>query len=246
MPLTVSERIVQGAETLGIVNNGSIRSTGAILGLMEPDWNLSESDRAIFPALVYAGLKNWMRHYRQTILEAREAELSYVAWLARNIVELRVWVEYCAVSVANSLEFYDDAVRDLVDVNRQNGLQDLDEGSRNTLARATAALPSTKATHKYKNVRDAAEETNMAVYEKNYKLLSKMAHPTAMTVIASRIGESKETAHEISDRSVELADEGLARLEASHLADTYRKYEATMKRMNANLPPERRVILAED
>lgn len=213
---------------------------------MEADWNMSEKDRAIFPALVYAGLKNWTRHYKHAIIEARESELSYVAWLARNLVELRVWIEYCSVSVANALEFYDDAVRDLVDMNRQEGLDGLEDDTKESLAKASAALPPIKAAHKYKNVREAAEETNMEVYRRNYKTLSKMAHPTAMTVIASRIGASKATAHEVSDKSVELADEGLAKLESSHLGETYRKYEATMKRMNATLPQERRVILADD
>ena len=117
----------------------------------ETNWNLTAADRAIFPALVYAGLRNNLRHYRDTIVAERNGDLAYVAWLARNILELRVWIEYCASSVANTLEFYDDALRDLVDLTR-NSLDELDTGTRATLELASAALPNTKESHKYKNL----------------------------------------------------------------------------------------------
>ena len=186
-----------------------------------------------------------MRHYRDKIATETEGDLPNLAWLARNILELRVWIEYCSTSEANALEFYDDALRDLVDLNRKH-LDELEPTTRATLEKATEALPNTKETHKYKDVRKAAEECHMDIFDANYKILSKLAHPTALSVIAHR-PEGSETANaELTKNALELAEEGLLRLERSHLGDTYRKYRAELERVNAALPPERRVLLAND
>ena len=47
--------------------------------------------------------------------ESPEA-LPAVAWNARNMVELAVWVRYCGKSEKNARHFHEDAFRDLKDI----------------------------------------------------------------------------------------------------------------------------------
>src|SRR4051794_25145560 len=42
-----------------------------------------------------------------------EQNISKLAWSARNILELSVWIQYCNLSEANAKRFYDDALRDM-------------------------------------------------------------------------------------------------------------------------------------
>jgi hypothetical protein len=194
---------------------------------MEPeliDWNISAAGREALPAFVYVGLNNAIRYYRGELLRsASDGYVPYVAWVARNVLELRIWIEYCSMSTANALEFYDDATRDLADVNRK-GMGKLSPETKGKLLGAMAALPKNKSSHEFKSVKDAAIVAKMTdIYEANCKILSKFVHPTAVSVLT--LGESNNTIlrDEIVQKSVPLADEALAKLGSSLLMVTYRK-----------------------
>src|SRR6266581_4718961 len=42
----------------------------------------------------------------------RDQRISALAWTARNILELSVWIDYCLLSASNAQRFRDDAMRD--------------------------------------------------------------------------------------------------------------------------------------
>ena len=128
-------------------------------------------------------MKQAITFTRQKLIEnERGGDDGYLAWLARNLLELRVWVAYCSMSAANAIEFAEDAIRDLADLNRSLVLNH--EPTSSSITAAGEALSPGKAVHQYKRVDKAAEECGLAdVYKANFKLLSKFAHPTALSVM---------------------------------------------------------------
>jgi hypothetical protein len=121
----------------------------------EFDWDLSDDDRRPLPALLYVSFSNAITRYRCLVQRAkRRGALDYIAWITRNILELRVWVEYCSQSQQHCEEFYQDAVRDLNDLHRAVG--GLDPEDVKTLQRANKFIGSAKPAHKFKDVKVAA------------------------------------------------------------------------------------------
>ena len=169
--------------------------------------------------------------------------MDYVAWLTRNLVELSVWVEYCSQSAQNAEEFFRDAVRDLVDINKNVG--GLTPETMKDLERAQKFVGTAKGAHKYKHVNDAAEEVGMKLgYAANSKILSKYVHPTAMSLLATIRDEAADVVRkQFVDLGRQLAEEAQRRLDSSHIGESYRKYEPTMNRVLAKLPREKRPFL---
>jgi hypothetical protein len=59
--------------------------------MSESDWALGTGDIKVLPAILYVHLSNAVTRYRALLLRSRRrGELDYVAWLTRNLVELRV------------------------------------------------------------------------------------------------------------------------------------------------------------
>jgi hypothetical protein len=166
--------------------------------------------------------------------------LDYVAWLTRNLVELRVWVEYCSRSAQNAEEFFRDAVRDLADINKNVG--GLAPETIEDLERAQEFIGTAKRPHKYKHVNDAAEEVGMKLgYAANSKILSKYVHPTAMSLLATIRDEAADMVRkQFVDLGRRLAEEAQRSLDSSHIGESYRKYKPTMNRVLATLPREER------
>jgi hypothetical protein len=81
------------------------------------EWAQTPGERAIFPAFVYIRLKAAVTRTRD-LLQAKQGggDVNYIAWLTRNLVELRIWAEYCSASDENALEFHEDSVRDLIEL----------------------------------------------------------------------------------------------------------------------------------
>lgn len=53
------------------------------------------------------------RNCEQLLETISKDRLSIVAWIARNLLELYVWVKYCGVSRENAWRFHEDALRDV-------------------------------------------------------------------------------------------------------------------------------------
>lgn len=150
-----------------------------------------------------------------------------------------MWVQYCSQSAHYAEEFFRDAVRDLVDMNKRGGL---DLETRKKLEEATPFIGTVRPAHKYKHVSDAAEEVGMkALYAANCKILSKYVHPTAMSVLARIGGKSADPVRkQFVDLGRQLAQEALQKLDSSHVGEAYRKYRQSMNAVLATQPRENR------
>lgn len=134
--------------------------------------------------------------------EDQEGDPRLLAWRARNLLELSVWSIYCSKSRANAWRFYEDAGRDLMDVfsafervglatNQQPDFFDAFVGAKHDLSKRAASHGIESLEGQYKKVHQASKECEIEdLFNFNYKLLSKFAHPTAMIVLASADGES--------------------------------------------------------
>jgi hypothetical protein len=99
------------------------------------DWLLSEGDKSALVALLYIRMSNAINQNLELLQRnRRRGSLAYVAWLTRNLLELRVWAEYCALSMGHAQDFFFDSIRDLADVNRM--VDDLDDETKEQLEKA--------------------------------------------------------------------------------------------------------------
>lgn len=191
--------------------------------------------------MVYVDLVESIEHYRELLQRAkRRGRLDYVAWITRNLLELRVWAEYCGKSTENAYDFYCDAVRDLVDMLRKFG--DPSPELEVQLQKAKAFIGDLKPHHKFKHVDRVAEELGIEdFYEKNWKVLSKYVHPTAMSIFARFRGKAEARARkEFFNLGKEIGNDALRLLKESPTGEVYRKYRSTMNKVNAEMPEDNR------
>ena len=208
--------------------------------MSEFDWALGTGDIKVLPAILYVHLSKAVSRYRDLLQRSkRRGELGYVAWLARNLLELSIWAEYCSQPAQNAEEFFRDAVRDLVDLDKNVG--GLAPETKRDLEKARKFVGAAKPAHKYKRVDDAAARIDAKGYAANSKILSKFVHPTAMSVLARLPDEAADMVRkQFVELGRQLAAEAQRRLESSHIGESYRKYQPTMSRMLATLPREKR------
>jgi hypothetical protein len=121
--------------------------------------------------------------------------LPAAAWIARNLLELWVWIKYCGTRRDNARRFHEDALRDLKGLSElQKELCALHGVDDQTSAMIAQKLKAVAAEHlalddvdsNYLAVKNAAgaEGVNLArQYLASHRFLSKFAHPTAGLVI---------------------------------------------------------------
>jgi hypothetical protein len=130
---------------------------------------------------------------RYDLLKTMEQNaVSGAAWNARNLLELWIWLKYCAASRENARRFHEDALRDmrglsdaLSKMHTQQGIPNEFEASARVqfeLAREKFGLDSLDSD--YLRVGDAAKAVGLAdQFGSTNKFLSKFAHPTAVLVV---------------------------------------------------------------
>lgn len=117
--------------------------------------------------------------------------LPAAAWIARNLLELLVWVKYCGVSKENAWRFHEDALRDV------KGLTELNKKSCDVMGieNETSAIAAERIKDvafeklgledidsKFLAVADASKGAGVDLggrFAPFYRFLSKFAHPTA-------------------------------------------------------------------
>jgi hypothetical protein len=202
-------------------------------------WNLTKEDRGVLPAILYVDLLHEITRYRELLQRAkRRGNLDYVAWITRNLLELRIWAEYCGRSAQGADDFICDAVRDIFDLNQKVG--GLTGETLAKLEDAKQFVGNARGYHKFRPVADAADEIGLKdFYVKYCKVLSKFVHPTAMSVVARFRGEEENLMRkQFFDLGREIAEDALKGLDSSCLGEAYRKYRATMNRVLTKLPEE--------
>lgn len=118
--------------------------------------------------------------------------LPAVAWNARNMVELAVWIRYCGKSETNARRFHVDALRDgkglirsLAQLNKLIGRRYEEEASSHEkLDEIAQKMGLDSIDSDYERVSSAAKEVGLSEwYLPTNKFLSKFAHPTAILVV---------------------------------------------------------------
>jgi hypothetical protein len=130
---------------------------------------------------------------RYDLLKTMEQEaISAAAWNARNLLELWIWLKYCAASEENARRFHEDALRDiqgltdaLSKMHEEQGIpNEFEASAREKLAEVAEKLGLDSLDSSYLHVADAAEAVGLAdSFGSTNKFLSKFAHPTAGLVL---------------------------------------------------------------
>jgi hypothetical protein len=130
--------------------------------------------------------------YASDLQPARESgRLDLAAQAMRNLTELCIWVEFCAVSEANAKRFHDDAARDMREMMEaiQGIYANFNKAPEARLASMIDKLKADAATKL--NIQDIDAEHTLVnnaagilgkqlAHGKMYKSASKFAHPTAL------------------------------------------------------------------
>jgi hypothetical protein len=113
------------------------------------------------------------------------------AWVARNLLELLVWVKYCGISRENAWRFHEDALRDMKGLIDAHGKTSAAMGLANETSAiaaerlqrvATEQLGLDEIDSKYLAVAEASKAAGVDLgsrFAPSHRWLSKFAHPTA-------------------------------------------------------------------
>ncbi len=116
-----------------------------------------------------------------------EQSLSTVAWRARNLLELDIWTVYCNISEENAKRFLLDSTRDAADMlNIRDGLLSKSASFMATRRELIeqAEEDGIEIEKSFMRTSKAAEVIgNKELFSTVNKVLSKLAHPTAMNVM---------------------------------------------------------------
>jgi len=126
------------------------------------------------------------------LLEAIGKErLPAAAWLARNLLELWVWIKYCGVSRENAWRFHEDALRDLrglmEQVKKSGDAVGIEDETSVIAAQRIKDVASEKLgleniDSNFLAVTNAAKAKGVDLgdlFAPHHRVLSKFAHPTA-------------------------------------------------------------------
>lgn len=164
-------------------------------------------DEAVFSTqgfvLVYDGLERSIVENAAHIEHFQRAPTSLIAWACRNLLELRVWAEYCTRSPENAESFFLDSAKDLFDMHKTaDGSPIIADAKEDTAVLEhsrqqlwTLVGPRLKGKpHVYLNVSEVADALGLnPFFRREYKILSKYAHPTALTIVL-RLPEDEDLA----------------------------------------------------
>lgn len=113
---------------------------------------------------------------------------SGIAWISRNLLELSIWTRYCLVSEENAEVFYKDGARDAMgamklpdEMLKADRLGSFKQTRQQMLE--SAVDDNIENPTDYTPVSDAAKAINYPHFGKINMLLSKWAHPTAISVL---------------------------------------------------------------
>lgn len=121
-----------------------------------------------------------------------EDRLTTLAWAARNLLEISIWIDYCDLTEERAKRFYDDAMRDLYGLSQavqrifevKAGTKDKGlEEKLSDFSQFAQSMGVDELGDDFKPVSDAAREVGRYdEFRGLNKLLSKFAHPTAWAI----------------------------------------------------------------
>ena len=149
---------------------------------------------------VFSGLLNKIEpEYTRmdTIYKKNGDQIEAIAWHARNLLELSIWVFFCTKKEENAKQFYDDALRDLADVIKAFGTYSSKVNGEESTAlfndgqsklQEAAKEKNIDLSQKFQKVNFAATEvSNSTNFILLNKQLSKFVHPTALSILGNKV-----------------------------------------------------------
>jgi hypothetical protein len=145
-------------------------------------------------ALMIDFVESIERNCRELLETFDKDRLPAAAWLARNLLELLVWVKYCGISRENAWRFHEDALRDLKGLLKSlaknceaMGIPNEHAATSSQLLREVASkeLGLEDIDSRYLAVARASEAAGVDMgsrFGPSHRFLSKFAHPTAALV----------------------------------------------------------------
>lgn len=131
-----------------------------------------------------------------------------MAWRARNLMELSIWIEYCLKDKQKARRFFEDKTRDALDW--MTGVQKLAEfmafyPAKEFVSKAKVRVVNNATSQGIVDIADPYMRVVEAASELGYrepwlvfnKLLSKFAHPTAFSVLTFCQGEHETAMSEM-------------------------------------------------
>jgi hypothetical protein len=176
-------RLVPLSEKLGVIH----AATGA------DNW-YSDSLMHLFSELTMAHslLELTYNDERQLFILGKP---SILAWRARNLLELSIWIYYFCHDRKCARRFYDDQARDMFDMmdgfkkliavmpTTEQSLHEVVQASKTRIAELAALQGMSDLDEQYTRVFQAARELQVGEFFASVnKFLSKFAHPTALIV----------------------------------------------------------------
>jgi hypothetical protein len=155
---------------------------------------LVENRRGLEPwrlALTFDLVQSVERNCGELLETIGKDRLPATAWIARNLLELLVWVKYCGVSRENAWRFHEDALRDVKGLTKAHEkICDVAGIENETSAMAAQQIKDVASEKlgledidsKYLAVEDASKAEGVELGDQFAPLnrfLSKFAHPTA-------------------------------------------------------------------
>ncbi len=166
------------------------------LAAVEAAFRTANANSKRFPDWRERQILNFARHVELFVNDLKNAHVNrridLVAQAARNLIELHIWTEYCRASEQNAKRFYDDAARDMREV--LESIQKLYSTYNGEPERKVSELLDSLRTHvvkfnvedfdgAYKRVANAAKELGKEdTFGTLYKVASKLAHPTSLSL----------------------------------------------------------------
>jgi hypothetical protein len=163
-----------------------------------------------------------------------DKHISTVAWVARNLLEIAVWTDYCCTSLDNARRLYEDAFRDSRDIIKaaeamvplylardpQSPIKDSVLEASQHLEKKAVEEGVADLDASYYSVSKAAEELGTGgIVKPIYKMLSKFAHPTAL-VLAKHIP---------GDKRFDPVLDNIFGLGVAYAVDAFHKLDAYLK-----------------
>jgi hypothetical protein len=187
-------------------------------------WNPPIDRREVLLFFLYEGLLAGIERFEARIATSRYAE--EMAWVARSLLELEIWVEFCNFSQANAHELWEDTIRDLNELTR--GYDSDPDGSEIAarLKEASVFLTGSKKPDKPTYASAAAKQIGLEEYRKRESdAISKLVHPTAVSLLIARHPEvDAKTRDRIAISAAGYASKARRKLASGHLAETYKKF----------------------
>jgi hypothetical protein len=194
-------------------------------------FDMPEKHREKLLLLVYEGLLAGLDRFASRIPTANSVE--EMAWVARCLLEIEIWVDYCNASQENAEQFWQDSIRDMHELNPklESSSDEADVINAALLKKTRAMLTGNRKPNDPAYIKRAAVAISRDDYRKlESSTISKFVHPTALSLFVRDPQLEKQMICLFAEDAARYASEGRKKLAEGRLAEIYSVYENSLRR----------------